>query len=347
MVAARKDSHRRLYKRVKSKMKTSVYVIAEIGINHEGRITDCLEMISAAKESGADAVKLQIIDPEKCYAKKSESFRLFKSASLARAEISEVFDFAKHCDVDIFATAGDSETILWVDSLDPCGWKISSGLLTHHEIIKCVVRLNRHVYVSTGMADTNDIDDAVHLLSELPKKQCSLLHCRSIYPTPAQDINLSRLAWLKARYGMQVGYSDHSIESLTVPAAVALGAEVIEKHFTLDETRPGFDHHISFEPRKFRQMVDQIREVECMLGVAELTQDPEIEEVKRRMSRWVVAARPLKIGHVVTEKDLEVKRPSKCNLNPIPPSNLESIVGRELKNSYCQGEALRSTEVTG
>jgi len=323
----------------------STYIIAEIGINHEGSFARCKEMFECAKDAGADAVKLQIIDAEKCYARESESFELFKGASLNKVEIADLFDIAKAINLDIFATAADLETIAWVDRLNPSAWKISSGLLTHHEVIKYIVSLERKIFVSTGMASGDDIDSAMKILARAPKDEVILMHCVSLYPTPISSANLKTIEWLKEQYGVTVGYSDHSVDYSTCPIAVALGAQAIEKHFTFDMSRQGYDHHVSITPAMFREMVSQIREVETMLGYAGKIENSQIQEVKRQMSRWVVAVRSLKAGHRLTNDDIEIKRPSKFNKHQIAPSDGNKTIGCILQRDYLKGEAISYSEV--
>ncbi len=307
-------------------MINKTYVIAEIGINHEGDVGVCEQMIIAAAESGVDAVKLQTINADANYVIGSESYKIFKGSELTQEETSRMFDLASNYNLDIFTTAGDIETIAWVDELKPSHWKISSGLLTHIPIISHLASLGKPLLVSTGMANIDDIDLAIETIKSNGNEDVSLLQCTSIYPTPSEDINLSTINWLSNRYGFPVGFSDHSLGDDAVFLSIGAGASIIEKHFSLDITRPGFDHKISLDPAGLTKMVSRIRLAEKMMGSEEKTVTESISATRDKYLRYLVALNPIKPGDIFSYSNLGVKR-SVAGISGIEPKFYDNIIG--------------------
>ncbi len=174
-----------------------VYIIAEVGINHEGSVETCAKMINAVADVGADAVKLQTIDAKENYLENTESYKVFKDSELTRQETADMFSLARDRDLDVFTTAGDISTVEWVEKLEPSCWKISSGLLTHIPMVRHLASLGRPLLVSTGMASTEDIDLAIETIKSTGNNDISLLQCTSLYPAPLDSLNLSTIGWLK------------------------------------------------------------------------------------------------------------------------------------------------------
>ena len=224
-----------------NKRSNGVYVIAEIGINHEGDVEVCAEMIDSAAEIGVDAVKLQTIDAGSNYEVSTDSYKIFKSSELTRKETADMFNLAHSNGLDIFTTAGDTTTIEWVDQLNPSCWKISSGLLNHIPIIRHLASLQRPLLMSTGLANIDDIDLAIETIKSTGNDNISIFQCTSLYPAPINSLNLSTIRWLKKRYGYDVGFSDHSASTEACIVATALGAEILEFHVVFDKEMFGPD----------------------------------------------------------------------------------------------------------
>ncbi len=307
-------------------MQNKTYVIAEIGINHEGDVSACEQMISEAAECGADAVKLQTINADANYVIGSESYNIFKGSELTKEETSRMFDLASELNLDIFTTAGDIETITWVNQLNPSHWKISSGLLTHIPIVSHLASLGKPLIVSTGMASIEDIDLAIETIKSNGNDDVSLLQCTSIYPTPSEEINISTIKWLSDRYGFPVGFSDHSLGDDAVFLSIGAGASIIEKHFSLDISRPGFDHKISLDPEGLKKMVSRIRLAEKMMGSDEKTVTKSISVTRDKYLRYLVALQPIKPGDIFSYSNLGVKR-SVAGISGIEPKFYENIIG--------------------
>ena len=307
-------------------MHNKTYIIAEIGINHEGDVGVCEQMIIAAAESGVDAVKLQTINADANYVIGSESYDVFKGSELTQEETARMFELARKYNLDIFTTAGDIETINWVNQLNPSHWKISSGLLTHIPIVSYLASLGKPLLVSTGMASIDDIDLAIETIKSNGNDDISILQCTSIYPTPAEDLNLSTINWLSDRYGFPVGFSDHSLGDDAVFLSIGACASIIEKHFSLDASRPGFDHKISLDTAGLTKMVSRVRLAEKMLGSDEKIVTKEISLTRDKYLRYVVALQPIMPGDIFSHSNLGVKR-SVAGISGIEPKYYENIIG--------------------
>ena len=307
-------------------MKNKTYIIAEIGINHEGDVDTCRRMVIAAAECGVDAVKLQTVNADASYVRGTESYNIFKGAGLTQEETHRVFNFAREYGLDIFTTASDVETIDWVDQLNPSHWKVSSGNLTNTPIIEYLASLKRPLLISTGMASQEDIDLAIKSAKLAGNNDISLFQCTSVYPTPVEEINLSTINWLKDKYQYPVGFSDHSLGDDAVFLSIATGATLIEKHFSLDLSRKGFDHGISLDKKGLKKMVDRVRLAEIMMGIGEKAISKTIDETRGKFLRYIVATQPITIGEKFTNENIGVKRTFPGCIG-IEPRRIHEILG--------------------
>lgn len=316
------------------------YVIAEIGINHEGSVETCARMIEEAAKAGADAVKLQTVDADENYAPGTESHMLFSKASLSREKTARMFDLARDLRVQIFTTVGDFETLSWVEKLSPAAYKISSGLLTSLPIIRRVAQTGRPVLISTGMATIEDIDAAMKTAHAAGAGGIGLFQCTSIYPAPLASLNLRSIGWLAERYGVSVGFSDHSEGINAAPLAVAAGACMIEKHFSLDPSRADYDHRLSLDGKDFAAMVIAIRRAEEALGMAAKARSGDETKNAGRYHRTVAARRDLAQGAILTEDDLGIMRlePGHGGLLPL---NFDDMIGKRLTCAKSRYDAIK------
>jgi sialic acid synthase SpsE len=316
------------------------FIIAEVGINHGGDETRCAAMIDAAAMAGADAVKLQTVTPEESYHPDTESYRLFRDSVLAPAALERLMTRARQAGVILFSTPGDFTALALIDRLGMPVIKISSGLLTNLPLIRAAAATGRPLIVSTGMAALDEVMEAVAAARHAGCRALAVLQCTSLYPAPAAALNLRALATLAAATNAPVGYSDHHEGGGAAIAAVAAGASVIEKHFTLDALAPGADHAISLEPDGFAAMVREIRAVEVMLGSVEKA--PVAAEVALRDGRHrrLVAARDLSAGTVLAPQDLYLMR-LPMDRPALPAKWLPEVIGRRLA-----APALRLTGIT-
>ncbi|MHA1598167.1 MAG: N-acetylneuraminate synthase family protein [Alphaproteobacteria bacterium] len=286
-----------------------VFVIAEIGVNHDGDEDTCARLIDAGADAGADAAKLQIVEADESYVAGTESHRVFSDRALSMAALDRLMAHAAARGIILFATPGDFSSLQKIVDLNMPAIKISSGLLTNSPLIERAARTGLPMILSTGMADLDDVRAAITSARAGGAENLAVLQCTSIYPTPPAQVNLKAMQTLAGELDVPVGYSDHSLGETACLTAVALGATIIEKHITLDKGLPGADHHLSAEPGELARLVAGIRTVEEMLGSPEKT--PEAEERARRNAthRCLVARRDIAAGEPFDEENLGLKRP--------------------------------------
>ncbi len=333
-------------------MRKHVIIIAEAGVNHNGSLEKAKQMVVAAKAAGADYIKFQTGIPEKVISKfaemadyqktnvgvKESQLDMVRKIMLPNDEFRELKEYCDQQDIKFMSTAFDLTSI---DDLAPLCmdyWKIPSGEITNLPYLRKMAKLHQPVIMSTGMSRLGEIEDAVRILSEggLEKERISLLHCNTEYPTPYGDVNLKAMQTLKDCFGVRVGYSDHT-KGIEVPiAAVAMGAEIIEKHFTLDRTLPGPDHVASLEPHELKAMVDSIRNIEQALGNG-IKQVASSEKKNIAIARKsIVAACDIKAGEKFSEVNLTVKRPG----NGITPMRWDEVIGQTAKRDFVEDELI-------
>ncbi len=301
-------------------------IIAEAGVNHNGSLELAKQLVDKAVDAGADYIKFQTFKAEKLvtktarqadYQKKNiggdndNQYQMLKKLELSPEDHLALIDYCCQRNIQFFSTAFDLDSIELLNDLHLGMWKIPSGEITNYPYIKKIAQQNGNVILSTGMSTYEDIQNAIDVLLKWgkTKDQITILHCNTEYPTPFEDVNLRAMQTIKERFGTQVGYSDHT-RGIEVPiAAVALGAMVIEKHFTLDRNMPGPDHKASLEPDELKAMVSAIRNIEKALGSAE----KKISDSERKniaiARKSIVAATNIKKGEVLTEENITVKRP--------------------------------------
>lgn len=319
-------------------VRSPTYVIAEIGINHEGSADICAQMIREAAKSGADAIKLQTVDADKAYAIDTLSHKIFRDAALTQSETANLFDLARELGLEPFTTSGDLETLSWVDRLDPVAHKISSGLLSCLPMVDAVFEYGRPVLMSTGMALGDEVGAALKLAN--PKNaQVALFQCTSIYPCPSEKLWLSEIHEMEGKFNRPCGFSDHSLGTENAMLAVAAGARLIEKHFSLDPSRASFDHHISLSPEDFAGMVDNIRKADIALGFGQKCDDADVREASNKFQRRLAAARDLPENVPLQPSDLLYLR-FNPDSNAIAAQYAGSILGRSLLKSVSEGEAI-------
>lgn len=321
-----------------------VYVIAEIGINHEGNVDTCRAMIDAAIDAGADAVKLQSIDVDASYTQVSESYHLFKQAALSWQQTAEIFEYAKSRKIHIFTTTADIRSVEKIEQMNPVAYKISSGLMNHYPLISHIAAKQKPIILSTGMSDLNQINEVVRLIEQQGNTNLCILQCTSLYPCPLDKLELSNIAWYRSIFGYQAGFSDHSEGIDAAQLAVAAGAVVIEKHFTLDSSRAGFDHHISLQANEFKAMVKAIRKVALAMGVAGKIQTHEVLQARQKFQRFIVAGRRLKTGDAITEDDLAFKR-TQARSDAYQPRDYNKLIGKKLLHDINKDQIISEQDV--
>jgi sialic acid synthase SpsE len=320
-----------------------VVVIAEIGVNHEGDPEDCVKLIHAAKQAGADAVKLQSADPDEHYAPDTESHRIFTTARLSFDDTARMFSLMRQLGMEPFTTCGDMPTLSFIESLAPAAHKVSSGMMRHHRMIREFARTGRPLVLSTGMADLADVDAAVAAARDAGCEDLVVLQCTSLYPAAVDVQNLRVLRLYEERYGAPSGLSDHTLGIEAATLSVCAGASCIEKHITLDASRPGFDHHMSLNPDEFKRMVAAIRRAERAMGDGVKNMSAEERKNADHFRRYVVARANLTAGATLAETDLVIMRTG--GEAGVAAERFDAVVGGVLANDVKQFKPIKQSDL--
>jgi len=320
--------------------KNQVLIIAEAGVNHNGSLEQAKQLVVAASEAGADIVKFQTFSADRLvtkFANKADYQNQTTDASesqhamIQKLELSlemhkELILFCKHSNIEFFSTGFDIQSIDLLVDLGLEQFKIPSGEITNLPYLRHIGKYGKPVILSTGMANLGEIEAALDVLetSGTQRKNISVLHCNTEYPTPMEDVNLKSMLAIRDAFGVKVGYSDHTLGTEVSVAAVALGATVIEKHFTLDRTLSGPDHKASLEPYELKAMVQSIRNIEKALGDGIKRASPSETKNKLIARKSLVAATSITNGEFFTKDNLAVKRPG----NGISPMRWDEVLGR-------------------
>ncbi len=326
-----------------------VLIIAEAGVNHNGSLECAFKLADAAKAAGADCVKFQTFKSEALVSRYAGQAEYQKKNTVEEPQINmlkklelgydEFLKLKRYCDdigICFISTPFDKESILFLESMDMPFWKIPSGEVTDLPYLMQIAVTGRPVIMSTGMCTMEEIEAAVRVLRSNGTVDIRLLHCNTEYPTPYEDVNLNVLKTLRDKFGCEVGYSDHT-RGIEVPiAAVALGATVIEKHFTLDRNMEGPDHKASLEPDELKNMADSIRHIEKALGTA--YKEPTESEKKNIAiaRRSIVASRRIQKGEVLTEENITTKRPG----SGISPMRWLQVLGTKAIRDFEEDELI-------
>ena len=305
----------------------TVFLVAEIGINHGGKFDLCKKMIVAAARSGANAIKLQTIDPQESYLKNTPSYKEFLNKNINDEELYKLKEITEKLGMIFFSTPGDFKSLERLKKIGVKLIKISSGLLTNIPLIEQVSRFKIPMIISTGMAYEKEIKESVKSAKKFGNKGVGILKCTSLYPAPDKTINLNGIKALRDKLKIPVGYSDHTLDDLTVCAAVSLGATIIEKHFTLNKKLLNADHKISMEPNDFLIMSKKIKRITEILGTNKLI--PNLAEKKKRYRthRYIVAKNKIFKGIKISIKDIAFKRSIK-KIKKIEPKDYKKVIGK-------------------
>lgn len=331
---------------------SKVIIIAEAGVNHNGNYELAKQLVVAAKEAGADYVKFQTARPELVisrYAPKAEyqlgtTKKEESQLDMCRAIHLPLTDYKPlkaYCDevgIAFLSTPFDLVSIDVLEELDMDCYKMPSGEITNLPYLRKIARLGRPVILSTGMCGLADIEQALLVLEAegMKREQITLLHCNTEYPTTYGDVNLKAMQTMATCFGVNVGYSDHTCGIEVSLAAVALGATVIEKHFTLDKNLPGPDHKASLEPQELKQMVDSIRHIEAALGSPLKQVSPSEAKNMVVARKSLIAACDIRKGELFTEENMTVKRPG----NGISPMRWEEVIGKQAPRDFKEDELI-------
>jgi len=325
-----------------------VFVVAEVGSNHNGDFALARELMGEAAKCGVNAVKFQIYNAEQLIrpdipilphvrGEHHTQLERFQSLQFSTDQYRQLATLAQELGLVFFASVFDQRSVDFVDELAPV-LKIASGDLTNLPLIKYLATKGKPIILSTGMASVEEIDAAVR---HVPSDKLILLHCVSAYPTPIEKANLRAIPFLRDRYGVPIGYSDHTIGTMACVAAVALGAVVIEKHFTLDKDQPIGDHNLSTEPDEMKTMVDDIRMVEAALGNSKKAVSEEEHKMRTAMRRALVARQDIPAGTLLSAEMFVPLRPA----DGISPARIDEIVGKRSARDIFSGTPLTEADI--
>ena len=330
---------------------SKVFIIAEAGVNHNGRLDLAYQLIDVAKDTGADAVKFQTFKAENVvsrladkaeYQKKTTGSDKSQLDMIKKLEISfeDFVKLKKYCDkkeIMFLSTPFDHQSIDFLYNLVDI-YKIPSGEIINYPYLKHIAAKNKPIIMSTGMANLGEVEEAINTIRTVNSEaKISLLHCTTNYPTPYEEVNLKAMQTLAAAFKLPVGYSDHTLGIEVPVAAVAMGAKIIEKHFTLDKNLPGPDHKASLEPGELKEMVKAIRNIEMALGNGIKKPNESEIEIMKVARRSLIATRDIRVGEIIKESDIIIKRPG----TGILPKFKEIVIGMKLVNNIKQDEPFR------
>lgn len=324
--------------------KNRCFIIAEAGVNHNGDVDIARQLIDAAYDAGADAVKFQTFKadnlvtknaPKANYQKETtgggNQYEMLKKLELSLEEHTLLKNYCEFKGIMFLSTPFDFESVNLLEQIDVPLYKISSGDLTNIPLISYVANKNKPVILSTGMSNLGEVEEAVEAIKECGNDNIILLHCTSNYPTTYEDVNLNAMITMKSAFKLSVGYSDHTLGIEIPVAAVAMGAKVIEKHFTLDKNMNGPDHRASLNPQELKIMVKSIRNIEKAFGDGIKRCNKNEKNTKNAARKSIVAAKEIKEGEKITYDNITFKRPE----NGLSPSYVKFVVG---KNAVCSIE---------
>lgn len=335
-------------------MRPHTVIIAEAGVNHNGDVAMARQLIRTAAEAGADYVKFQTFTPEDLVSRSARQARyqrenaaerdgsqlaMLRKLALPADAYAELVADCRASGIRFLSSPFDLRAVDFLSQVGMDFWKVPSGEITNLPYLRKIAATRKPVVLSTGMSSMEEVDWAIRTLlaSGVPTvDDITVLHCNTQYPTPVADVNLKAMVRMRESFGVKVGYSDHT-RGIEVPiAAVALGATVIEKHFTLDCSLPGPDHKASLEPLALKEMVSAIRNVELALGTGEKKTSPSERENVAIARKSIVAARAIKKGEVFDERNLTVKRPG----NGISPMRWDEVVGTTARRDFAEDELI-------
>ncbi len=327
-----------------------VFIIAEAGVNHNGNIIIAKKLVDAAAEAGVDAIKFQTFitenlvskDARKAYYQQNNTpnqetqFEMLKKLELSKNMHLELIEYCDKKRIMFLSTGFDLESIAFLDEINLPLFKIPSGEITNLPYLRKIGASEKAVILSTGMSTLKEVEDALRVLRQMGAKDVTVLHCNTEYPTPMKDVNLSAMLTLKKAFNVPVGYSDHTQGIEVAIAAVALGATVIEKHFTLDKNMKGPDHKASLEPKELQEMVKAIRNIELAMGDGVKQVSPSEEKNKQIARKSIVAKTNIVKGQSFTEENITAKRSG----NGISPMKWDEVIDQIATKDYEEDELI-------
>ncbi len=329
---------------------SKVFIIAEAGVNHNGDLEIAKKLVDAAATAGVDAVKFQTFKTENIVCKNAQKaeyqkaatgeeqsqFQMLKKLELTEEMHEKLIAYCKEKGILFLSTPFDLDSIDYLVQMGIEIMKVPSGEITNFPYLRKIAKTGKKVIMSTGMSDIEEVKAAIAVLSEYGSKDISVLHCNTEYPTPFADVNLKAMLTLQKELNVEIGYSDHTLGIEIPVAAVAMGASIIEKHFTLDKTMEGPDHKASLEPDELAAMVKAIRNVEAALGTGDKTPSRSEQKNIAIARKSIVAKRNIQKGEILSDENLTAKRPG----SGISPMKWNDVVGTKAVRDFAEDELI-------
>jgi N-acetylneuraminate synthase len=325
------------------------FIIAEAGVNHNGSLKLAEKLINAAKDAGADAVKFQTFHAEEIVslrtkkavyqhrAKEKTQYGMLKALELSFDEFRELKKYCNNRSIEFISTPYDIKSVEFLNEMGVNRFKVASADIINKPLIEAIAKTKKQIILSMGMATLGEIERTISRINDFGNEDIVLLHCTTSYPTPYEQVNMNVLGMLKKAFGLPVGYSDHTL-GIEIPImAVSLGAEVIEKHFTLDRTMEGPDHFASLEPDELKKMVEAIRNIEKAFGSGRKEITDEEKNNIFFMRRSVHASKDMEQGEIIKENNIKITRP----FDGIEPWFLDIILGKKIKIKVKKDETIK------
>jgi N-acetylneuraminate synthase len=328
------------------------FIIAEAGVNHNGRLDLAKALIDAAVHCGASSVKFQTFTAEKLVTRRApkaryqqtrstnpeeSQFEMLKQLELTHAQFQEMYEYCREKNILFLSSPFDEDSADFLESLGVVAFKIGSGEITNLPFLGHIARKNKPILLSTGMSTLDEVKSAVQVIFGAGNKKLALFHCTSNYPAIPADVNLRAMHTLANEFGVPVGYSDHTEGNEISFAAVALGASMLERHFTLDKDLPGPDHRASLEPAEFESLVKGVRKIEAALGDGRKIPASSEQNTAAVARKSLVAARTIQANSILSDDLIEIKRPG----TGLPPSMKPNIIGRKTRAPIQAGDLIR------
>ena len=313
------------------------FIIAEGGINHDGKLRIAKKLISKAKDSGADAIKFQTFKADNLVSINSKYFKIFQKLELKYNDFAELSDFAKTEGIIFLSTPFSDEAVDFLHKLKIPAFKIASGDLTNLPLIRFVASKHKPIILSTGMGNIKEIQEAIKTIKSTKNNNIILLHSSSSYPTPPNEANLNAIKTLKNKFNFPIGYSDNGSNHLVPLIAISLGAKLIEKHFTLDRKMKGGDHSLSADPTQLKILINEIRNIETMLGDGIKNYQPSEKMGRINFRRSLIATQTIPKNEKITQKMISIKRPA----TGIEPKFMHQIIGKTTKRKILNDEPIK------
>jgi len=321
--------------------RSPVFVVAEAGINHNGNIKTAKKLIEKASDSEADAIKFQTFKAKHLATKESKFYKILKKYELEEDDFGELKDYAKSKSIIFFSTPTNEEATDLLSKLKVSMYKVASGNLTNIPLLNHIAKKKKPIIISTGMANLLEIQDAIRAIKSMKNNKIIIMHSVTAYPTPIDQVNLNTIKNLSKKFNFPIGFSDNGFDELVPIIAVAKGAKVIEKHFTLSKKLKGPDHSMSTEPKNFKEMIENIRSVEQMLGNGIKKCQPCEKDGLINARRSLVSDQIIPKNTKITYKMIRIKRPA----TGIPPKYLQRIIGKTAKKNILNDKPIKWSDL--